>query len=176
MKKIILLITVTVLFSCKSENSQDSFTPLKPKQEFTVKLSFKTNKTDMFSFVLYNIEMDEFQKKWIQINQTVEKSETISTLVANFQDNISRNFRINLGNKEEKEIEIELIELKYGEKSIAISPNELDKYFIFNEFVTQDDASGKLIIKKEQNKFNPTIYLKAKYLSEFQVADQNSNQ
>jgi hypothetical protein len=81
---------------CKSENSQETNVRTnEPKQEFTVKLSFKTNKTDMFSFVLYNIEMDEFQKKWIQINQTVEESETISSIVAKFQNNISRNFRIN---------------------------------------------------------------------------------
>ena len=133
MKRIVLLIFVTVLFCCKSEKSQETNVRTnEPKQEFTVKLSFKTNKTDMFSFVLYNIEMDEFQKKWIQINQTVEESETISSIVANFQNNISRNFRINLGNKEEKEIEIESIELKYGEKNIVILPNELDKYFKFN--------------------------------------------
>tara|TARA_B100001093_G_scaffold409908_1_gene399059 strand:- start:14310 stop:14828 length:519 start_codon:yes stop_codon:yes gene_type:complete len=166
MKKIILLIFVTVFFCCKSEKSQETnvFTN-KLKREFTVKVSFKTNKTDMFGFVLYNIEMDEFQKKWIQINQTVEKSETISSIVANFQNNISRNFRINLGNKEEKEIEIELIELKYGEISIVISPNELDKYFKFNEFVTQDTISNKLIIKKVGQKLEPIMYIEKKYLT-----------
>ncbi len=173
MKRIVLLIFGTVLFCCKSEKSQEiNVRTNKPKQEFTVKLSFKTNKTDMFSFVLYNIEMDEFQKKWIQINQTVEESETISSIEANFQNNISNSFRINLGNKEEKEIEIKIIEIMYGEKSIVISPNELDKYFKFNEFVIQGGASGKLITKKGQNKFNPIMYLKAKYLSEIQVTDK----
>jgi len=167
MKRIVLLIFVTVLFCCKSEKSQETNVRTnEPKQEFTVKLSFKTNKTDMFSFVLYNIEMDEFQKKWIQINQTVEESETISSIVANFQNNISRNFRINLGNKEEKEIEIESIELKYGEKNIVILPNELDKYFKFNEFVTQDTITNKLIIKKVGQKLQPIMYIEKKYLTE----------
>jgi len=166
MKRIVLLIFAIVLFCCKSEKSQETNVRTnKPKQEFSVKLSFKTNKTDMFSFVLYNIEMDEFQKKWIQINQTVEESETISSIVANFQNNISRNFRINLGNKEEKEIEIELIELKYGEKSILISPNELDRYFKFNEFVTQDTITNKLIIKKVGQKLEPIMYIEKKYLT-----------
>lgn len=166
MKRIVLLIFVIVLFCCKSEKSQEiNVRTNKPKQEFTVKLSFKTNKTDMFSFVLYNIEVDEFQKKWIQINQTVEESETISSIVANFQNNISRNFRINLGNKEEKEIEIELIELKYGEKSILISPNELDRYFKFNEFVTQDTITNNLIIKKVGQKLEPIMYIEKKYLT-----------
>ena len=167
MKRIVLLIFVTVLFCCKSEKSQETNVRTnEPKQEFTVKLSFKTNKTDMFSFVLYNIEMDEFQKKWIQINQTVEESETISSIVANFQNNISRNFRINLGNKEEKEIEIESIELKYGEKNIVILPNELDKYFKFNEFVTQDTITNKLIIKKVGQKLQPIMYIEKIYLTE----------
>ena len=167
MKRIVLLIFVTVLFCCKSEKSQETNVRTnEPKQEFTVKLSFKTNKTDMFSFVLYNIEMDEFQKKWIQINQTVEESETISSIVANFQNNISRNFRINLGNKEEKEIEIESIELKYGGKNIVILPNELDKYFKFNEFVTQDTITNKLIIKKVWQKLQPIMYIEKKYLTE----------
>ena len=167
MKRIVLLIFVTVLFCCKSEKSQETNVRTnEPKQEFTVKVSFKTNKTDMFSFVLYNIDMDEFQKKWIQINQTVEESETISSIVANFQNNISRNFRINLGNKEEKEIEIESIELKYGEKNIVILPNELDKYFKFNEFVTQDTITNKLIIKKVGQKLQPIMYIEKKYLTE----------
>ena len=167
MKRIVLLIFLTVLFCFKSEKSQETNVRTnEPKQEFTVKLSFKTNKTDMFSFVLYNIEMDEFQKKWIQINQTVEESETISSIVANFQNNISRNFRINLGNKEEKEIEIESIELKYGEKNIVILPNELDKYFKFNEFVTQDTITNKLIIKKVGQKLQPIMYIEKKYLTE----------
>jgi hypothetical protein len=86
--------------------------------------------------------------------------------VAKFQNNISRNFRINWGNKEEKEIEIESIELKYGEKNIVILPNELDKYFKFNEFVTQDTITNKLIIKKVGQKLQPIMYIEKKYLTE----------
>jgi hypothetical protein len=173
MKKVLLLLVVTVL-ACKNEqNVTDKQTVEQQvknaKKEFSVKMSFKTDKADMFSLVLYNIEVDEYQKKWIQINEKVALTNEIKTITANFGDNISKNLRISFGNKEEKEVEIENIEVLYGEKAIFIIPNELNKYFKFNEFVTQDTITNKLQTKRVRDKHNPIIYLKTKYLNELQV-------
>lgn len=177
MKKIVLLAVALTILACNNEQKAvDKPTVeeqvIEVKKEFIVKMNFKIDKSDTFGFVLYNIVTDEYQKKWIQINEKVVLSNNIETIKANFGDNISKSFRISFGNKEEKEIEIETIEVSYGERIILIEPNELNKYFKLNEFITQDTITNKFRTKKVGGKHNPIIYLKAKYLSELQL-DEN---
>lgn len=84
----------------------------------------------------------------------------------NFGENISNNFRIGLGNTEVKEVEIESIEVSYGEKAININSIELSNYFKFNEFISQDVNSNILQTKQINGKHTPMIYLKAEFLKE----------
>ena len=172
MKNIILALTLILIFvGCKSDsnernNQNEGQVENKLIKEFVVKMKFKTTKSDEFKLVLYNIIPDEYQNKYIVINERVVLTSETDNLTANFGENISDSFRINFGNKEEKEIEILSIEISYGSNQININPEDLTTYFKFNDFVSQDPKSFKLQTKKVGEKLNPIIYLKLQYMRE----------
>ena len=163
MKKLILVLLITL--ACESKKQERV---KEVKTEFIVKIKYRVNKEDVFKLVLYNITTDQNQNKWIQINEKVVGSLATKNSIANFGESISYNFRINFGTKQEKEIEIKYIEILYGAKSIYVNPEELKKYFIFNEFISQDNATNKLFTKKIGGKLNPILFLKIEYLKELE--------
>jgi hypothetical protein len=165
MKKVFLVLLMVIFsLACKSKQEEKI---KEPKKEFIVKIKYRVNKEDVFKLVLYNIITDENQNKWIQINEKVVGTSATKNLTANFGESISYNFRINFGVKQEKEIEIKYIEILYGAKRIYIKPEELKKYFTFNEFIFQDNAN-KLFTKKNGGKLNPILFLKIEYLKELE--------
>ena len=163
MKKLILVLLITL--ACESKKQERV---KEVKTEFIVKIKYRVNKEDVFKLVLYNITTDQNQNKWIQINEKVVGSLATKNSIANFGESISYNFRINFGTKQEKEIEIKYIEILYGAKSIYVKPEELKKYFTFNEFIFQDNATNKLFTKKIGGKLNPILFLKIEYLKELE--------
>ena len=166
MKKVFLVLLMVIFtIACKSKQEEKI---KESKKEFIVKIKHRVNKKDVFKLVLYNIITDENQNKWIQINEKVVGSSATKTSTANFGESISYNFRINFGVKQEKEIEIKYIEILYGAKSIYVKPEELKKYFTFNEFIFQDNATNKLFTKKIGGKLNPILFLKIEYLKELE--------
>lgn len=173
MKKIVLGTLLILTFACQKEAKEqkivNNIEEIKEiKNEFIVKIAYKTDKADTFQLVLYNIVEDEFQSKWIQVNEKVNITDNTETLTVNFGDNISNNFRINFGNKEEKEVEIEYIEISYGEKAIIVSSSEMHNYFKFNEYVSQEANTNKLITTKINEKLNPIIYFKVEHFKKLQ--------
>ncbi len=177
MKNIILvLIVVITSFGCKtdsneSKNQNQGEQISKLEKEFVVRMKFKTNKSDNIKMVLYNIIPDEYQNKYIVINERVVLTSETDSFIANFGDNISDSFRINFGNKEEKEIEISSIEISYGSNQINIIPEDLTTYFKFNDFVIQDPKSFKLQTKRIGEKLDPIIYLKLQYMRELKKSN-----
>tara|TARA_B110000114_G_scaffold119832_1_gene125570 strand:+ start:161 stop:667 length:507 start_codon:yes stop_codon:yes gene_type:complete len=166
MKKVFLVLLMVIFtIACKSKQEEKI---KESKKEFIVKIKHRVNKKDVFKLVLYNIITDENQNKWIQINEKVVGTSATENLTANFGENISYNFRINFGVKQEKEIEIKYIEILYGSKSIYVKPEELKNHFTFNEFITQDKVTNKLRTKKIGGKLNPIIYFKIEYLKELE--------
>lgn len=184
MKNTILILVIALIVSgCKSDTNQtkdqnqpESVKEMKEeKKEFIVDLSFKTNNSYSIQMVLYNISIDEYQSKYIVINEKVEPTSTTDKITANFQENISNNFRINFGNQEVKEIELPSIEVSYGSNKLSILASELSTYFDFNEFIEQDPTTFKLRTKKVEGKHNPTIYLKQQYIRELQEEQKEIN-
>mgnify|MGYP000290510614 FL=1 len=163
MKKLILVLLITL--ACESKKQERV---KEVKTEFIVKIKYRVSKEDVIKLVLYNITTDQNQNKWIQINEKVVGSLATKNSIANFGESISYNFRINFGTKQEKEIEIKYIEILYGAKRIYVKPEELKKYFIFNEFISQDNATNKLFTKKIGGKLNPILFLKIEYLKELE--------
>ncbi|HMC00677.1 MAG TPA: hypothetical protein VKN14_06545 [Flavobacteriaceae bacterium] len=172
-RRILLLIIVLISFGCKTDSNEkkkqdevEKETDL--KKEFVVKMKFKTNRSDNIKMVLYNIISDEYQNKYIVINESIVLTSEMDMLTANFGENISDNFRINFGEKEIKEIEIESIELSFDKNTLLIEPSEIINYFDFNEYIVQDPISYKLQTKRIEEKLHPIIYLKPQYMRELQ--------
>lgn len=175
MKNIVLVALVTLMtFSCTSKQKEVN-KPVVVEQakevekEFIVNMSFKTSKEDNFRLMLNNIEVDEFQKKNIIIIEKVSPSSEIDKLTANFGYNISKNFSINLGNKEVKEVEINSVEILYGNNKISVKSDELNEYFTFNKFVVQDTVSNKFQTKKIKGQHSPTITLRRKAINQLTI-------
>jgi len=168
---IFALCALFMLTNCKSDSKENATdtnaqNTQNLKKELVVKMGFKTNKSDEFKMVLYNIVPDEFQNKYIVIKERVILTSEMDNITVNFGDNISDNFRINFGIEEPKEIEISSIQLIYGPNIVNINPEDISTHFTFNEYISQDPSTLKLQTKKVGDKHNPIIYLKRKYLRE----------
>lgn len=160
MKKTLLVFLFVSILACKSDN-QDQVTIVeeKPVNEFIVQLNYKSNFDDEFKLSLNNIKVNEFQKKNIQIIETVAKTTNLDKIVANFGENFSRSFTINFGMKKLKEIEIQSIDLTYGTNNLVVSPEELEKYFRFSKYITLDLDTKTLKTQKVDGKHVPLIFL-----------------
>jgi len=160
---IILLITA---LSCndvgKSEKLNQSQSEDINDKSLTINFNFKTNKTDVFKIMMNNIQVDELQKKNVHIFENVVPSSSQDEIIGKFDaGDISRSIHIHLGNKERKEVEIVSIHLSYGENQINIAtPEDLDKYFVFNKFIEKDPTSKKLKTIKINGQHNPVFSLK----------------
>lgn len=170
MKKILLILVLISVISCKNEPKEEAKNSnpenvVESTKELEVIVNFKTNKEDEFKLMLNNVKVDEFQRKNIHIMEKVVPTSGIETITANFgENNMSTVFYFNLGNKEPKEVEIESLSFKYGEKSISISPDQLEEYFAFNKFVTLDSVSHIFKTSKIDGQHYPNLIFKRKHL------------
>ena len=168
MQKFLLIFLVSVFsFSCKNSDKQDSNivdtkTEINLQKKFIVNFNFKTSKADIFKITMMNIEVDDLQKKNIEIFEDVIPSTTDDAIVAEFDaNNISKNIVINLGNKQVKEVEIISISVSYGDNHFNFNTaKEFHKYFAFNRFVKKDEESKILTTQKVDGRHNPAISMK----------------
>jgi len=166
MKKLILFFALACFFGCKTDTKENELEKKESKKElineFVVELIFKINVDDEFKLSLTHIKVDEFQKKHIHILENVVKTTSFDKVVANFGNNFSTRFNIDLGTKNIKKIEIQSIELTYGINKLFITPNELDKYFVINGYIDFDKTTKTLTTKKIKDKHYPTLTLNRK--------------
>ena len=168
MKRVILIFTLLAIVSCKTESKEQAEVanaePEEISKELIISMSFKTNKADNFRFSLMNIKVDEFQKKNIQILESVEPTSEFDNLTANFgPNNISNSLKIGFGTKEEKTVSLGSLNISYGENSLDIPPNALSDYFTTNKFIEIDSVSNTLTVKRVDGRMNPLMSLKPKY-------------
>ena len=169
MKKSVLILTVIIGFvACKNDkivNTEKVTSPIKIEEddkELVVKLGFKTNKNDVFKIMVNNIVVDELQKKNIHVIEEVVPTSGVDDITANFGvNNISNNILIHLGNKAVKEVEIVDMTVSYGKNRISLkTPEDQNKYLIFNKFIDKDTTTVKLKTKRVDGTHNPVIYFK----------------
>ena len=169
MKNTVLILAIMMLFvACKKEKPSNMVTEPTPIiiendiKELIIKLSFKTNKSDVFKIMVNNIAVDELQKKNIHISEEVVPTSGVDKISANFGDNnISNNVLINFGNKEVKEVEIMDITVIFGNNQISLkTPEDQNRYLNFNKFIEKDTTSNKLRTKRVNGAHNQTIYFK----------------
>ena len=169
MKKIVvILVLLSLLIACnngtqeskKNEATKKAVEDV--KKELVVKIKFKTNKQDVFRIIIYDIVIDDLQKKNIQIFEEVVPSTEVDQIIAKFDsNNISNNIAINVGNEQEKKVEIESIFVSYGQNQIDIkTPQEINKYLFFNKFIERDSTTTILQTKKVDGTHYPVVNFK----------------
>lgn len=172
MKKLVLVLLIMISAGCKNENKADEQNKeaqtvvVEPKKELIVQLEFKTNQEDEFKLMLNDIIKDDYQKKNIHILEKVIPTTSAESMTANFGENISNNFRFNLGNKVPKEVEIISMNLSYGSNSVQITPQNINDYFaVNNKYVQYDTVTNTLKTSVVDGKHFPTIVMRGKTLN-----------
>lgn len=164
--RISFILIISVNLSCKDNNSTETSSDVQevfdiPKQ-LIINFNFKTNKSDVFSISMQNIQVDDLQKKSIEIFESVVPSANDDAIIAKFDpENFSKDLVINLGDKEEKSVEIKSILISYGDNQINLTtPADLNKHLVFNRFINRDSLSNKLTTKRIDGRLNPAIRVK----------------
>lgn len=161
MIRVLIFIMFFTLASCNNSKSSETEIPIvEVKEEFELVFELKTSLEDEFKVIVNNIKVDEFQKKSIQVIETIPPSSGYEKLKANFGDkNISNFILINLG-KKEKVVEFNYISFKYGQKSIVVDASNFDEFMNYNKFVSIDKSNFTITTQKIGNKHNPIISAK----------------
>ncbi len=168
MKKLLLTLILVLNYSCKENTKEKKIVEKMPAPKaLTIDFSFKTNKTDKFTIMLNNIEVDELQMKNIHFFEDVNPSSSYESINAKFDSgNISKNIIFNLGNKEVKEVELKNILISYGNKEFNIGTiAEIYDFLQFNKFIVKDSTSNTIKTKRVDGKHNPTFSIKRKLIN-----------
>lgn len=175
MKKIIFFLFLTNLFiSCNDSKNNSASNDIKPDSDkpksLRIDFRFKTTEADEFKIMMNNIEVDELQKKNIQIVESVTPSTGDDVIVANFDpNNLSKQIVLHLGGKIKKEVTIKSILVSYGNQQFNLtSPEDFNEHLVFNKFIERDSTSNKLITKRIEGKLNPTIRIKNNLINQLQ--------
>lgn len=170
MRSSTLVILVLLFISCNQpkNNKSKSNEPIQPqKKEFIVTFEFKSNSDGDLKLMMNNIIIDEFQKKNIHIIEKIVANSRPESLTANFGENFSYDFKINLGNEKPKEIEVVSMIVSYGQKEIAITPQNIEDFFaVNNKYISYDQESGILITKRIEGNHFPSIIMRRKVLEQ----------
>ena len=171
-KTVFILLIISILFGCnndkKIEFKENQTEKIKPfKREFIVDISFKTNTQGEIKIMMNDIVRDEFQKSNIHIFESVIPTSTFDNFTANFgKNNISNNIFLNFGSKGEKIIDINYINISFGDNEVNILPENLKTYFTFNKYIKYDSINKKLVTFKNENTHNPTLILNRNIIQE----------
>ncbi|MDA8591356.1 hypothetical protein N9L09_00145 [Flavobacteriaceae bacterium] len=171
MKKIAFILFLSLcMFACKSEEKPSDKAQVevpKKEKEWIVNVTMKSNKSDYFKLMMNNIEIDEFQTKNIHVIEKMEPTSSYETINARFgANNISKTFKIFLGSKEVKELDIKSIDIAYGDKSIFMNSSQITNNFNLNKFVEQDSVTMKIKTKRVDGKYYPVMVLKRKVINQ----------
>jgi hypothetical protein len=170
MNKLCSLVILLLLFSCNGKKAESNSKVLnKENKELSIEFSLKTNVEDIFRITLTDIYVDEFQNKNISAFEKIPATSNFESMKAKFEEgNFSKNIVIKLGDKNEKEIDLEHIRFSYNKKVIEIDSKNFDTYMAFNKYIKRDSVElNKFYISKIGNtNFNPVIYAKQNLISE----------
>lgn len=161
---IVLFLATILITSCNKakENDKakkDNKESEKVEEQLEVRFSFKTNKEDVFRITMNNIQVDELQKKSIQIFETISPTPNYEEITASFdKGNMSEKIVVSLGNKKLKKVDIEKVTVTYKNKAMEIgTAEELFKFFRFNKYVVVDSTSKVVQTKRFEGQHNPSF-------------------
>lgn len=179
MKKLILLIitNIFILQSCgedkkpiKNDNNNESKATAESFTNNSLKFEINADFPESESPIIFWRTKDI---GWFEEKNTVsggtngfDGNQTISFILPN--DVTPTDFRFDISsNPQQKDIKVNFIKVKKGDKEFYVFGDELDKYFTFNEFVSYDKANKKLSFKSIDGNYDPFLNTTDKYLEEF---------
>ncbi len=175
MKRIFLALSFTLVICVSCNNSSEKKEQAsinnqnteKTIKQLEIHFSFKTSETDVFKIAMNNIKVDELQKKHIQIFETVSPSIDFDNIIAKFdKNNMSKNIVFGLGNKKNKEVTIESINIFFNHKNLNINtPEKMSKFLKFNKFIQRDSTSMILKTNIIDGKHSPSFTLTKKLIN-----------
>ncbi|WP_299521442.1 hypothetical protein [Winogradskyella sp.] len=156
---------VLVLLCCSCGNSDKTnnlnLEAATTKKELTLSIDFKTTEPDFFKIAMNNIVVDEFQKKSIQFSENVYPTSSFDNITVVFDtNNPSKDILFIPGNKKNKVIEIQALNLNFGNKDLKINSSEIRKNVSINKYVKYDSINNNFVISTIDGQLYPVIKLK----------------
>lgn len=166
MKRIFIVLLIASIFTIGCDKAKENEKANKNtkksenlEEQLEVRVSFKTNKEDVFKITMNNIQIDELQKKNIQFFETISPTPNYEEITAKFdKGNMSEKIIVSLGNKKLKKVDIDKITVTYKNKAMEFGTAEdLFKFFRFNKYVVVDSTSKVVQTKRFEGQHNPSF-------------------
>lgn len=141
--------------------AQKKSTPKKLK----VEMEYKSNQKDKLQMVFAQIELDNDQEGLYILNQNILSSTEMKVEeFVMYGDYIPLVAQLKLGTKPKKMV-INKIIVSYDENEVIVKGEDLDKYFVLNDFVSFDATTKTLTTKLINGKHLPHITLKRNFIN-----------
>lgn len=179
MNKILLLLIITILFSCKSDpnntaNNENMPTETIPEVEtsktLVLEIDLEMSVSEDIKFMSLDTFLNNGQFADVYITQKLNANETSKNIRFELPENISPDnlLGISFGPKSIKEITIKSITLSYGDLNYDIKPEAVLDFFYTNDFISFDDTSKTFKTKEVNGKHNPILFLRKLYIDKIQ--------
>ena len=171
MNKVFFFALMLIFFNCNKKVeeikettpnvAQKKSTPKKLK----IEMEYKSDQKDKLQMVFAQIELDNDQEGLYILNQNILASTEMEVEeFVMFGDYIPLIAQLKLGTKPKKMV-INKIIVSYYESKVLVNGEDLDKYFVLNDFVSFDAATKTLTTKLINGKHLPHITLKRNFIN-----------
>lgn len=169
MKKFLLVLLCLTLFtSCKNEkdsNTKGTIVSVVEPSRLQLKINCKSDKPDVLQCAFNRIEFKNNREgNYIITDKIATSQESKLYNFEMFDDNIVTLLQVKFG-KQEKNVVVDNIILKYGKTIITIKGNEIDKYFAFNKFIEYSPENSIIKTLKIDGKHFPSMTLKKGHIN-----------
>lgn len=179
MNKVLILLIITVLFSCKSDpnnttNNENIAIETTPEVETSKALVLEIDLEMSVSEDIKLMSLDTFlnngQFADVFITQKLNANETSKKIRFELPENITPDnlLGISFGPKSIKEFTINSVKLSYGDLNYDIKPEAVLDFFYTNDFIDYDDTSKTFKTKEIKGKHNPILFLRKLYIDKIQ--------
>jgi hypothetical protein len=164
---IIYILSLVLLFSCNQgkDNTSSEAALIDKEDILKVKIELKTSIKDEFIISLNEIEIDEFQRMYIQAREIIPVTSNYDYITVNFFENMfSKKLEIRLGDRHPKQVEIKSISISKGVNNIFIEREQIKEFFNGNKYVSFDDRM-KITTKEVDGRHLPVIYANTRLIN-----------
>jgi len=149
--------------SCKSNTEKtESAEPLGGIQDnnnYSVKVTLKTDVSDRFQFVFVNKDREETIIK-VNVLKSDDYQTIVGEVIVDFEEEFPIVAYLGLGYFNLKEVNIKEVELSYKGKSRVFSSAEFNEFFDINKYVVKDAIEGKYTTNRIDNRLVPIFNVK----------------
>lgn len=179
MNKVLLLLIVTVLLSCKSDPNNttineniatETIPEIEKSKTLVLEIDLEMSVSEDIKLMSLDTFLNNGQFADVYITQKLNANETSKNIRFELPENITPDnlVGISFGAKSIKEITIKSIKLSYGDLNYDIKPEAILDFFYTNDFIAFDDTSKTFKTKEVKGKHNPILFLRKLYLDKIQ--------